>query len=93
MATHIKELILEFLKQKQGKVLQQESIGKIVNRFLAEETKQHIYLKAATEDSIILHSDSSGATYNLTLIKDKLLGEIQKQFPEIKKIAVHTGAR
>lgn len=93
MATHIKELILEFLKQKQDKVAQQEGIGKIVNRFLVEETKQHIYLKAATADSIILSSDSSGATYNLNLIKERLLEEIQKQFPEIKKIAVHTGAR
>jgi len=93
MATHIKDILNEFLKQKQKRLSQQQEIETIVNKLLTQELKTHIYLKKMIENKIVFSSDSSGATYNLNLIKEKLLSEIQKQFPKVQKITVQTGAR
>lgn len=93
MATHIKEVIAGFLKQNQRKASKQSRIEKIIGDFLTDDIKQHAFLKAATQNNIVLGLDSSGAAYNLDLIKEGLLKEIQKQFPEIKKITLRTGAK
>lgn len=92
MATHIKDILGEFLKQKKNRVSQQQEIETIVNKLLTQELKTHVYLKTMVEGRIVFHSDSSGATYNLNLIKEKLLTEIKRQFPEVQKITVQTGA-
>jgi len=91
MAIHIKELVSEFLKQEQGKFKQKEAMQTAISKVLPTEIKNHIALKKITSNGIVFSSDSSGAGYNLKLIKEKLLTEIQKEFPNIKKITVQMG--
>ena len=91
MATHIKLLIEGFLKKKKEDCAEQEKIEEILNRFLDKETKKHINPKSISRGKLILHSDSSSFTYNFNLKKEKILKEIQKEFPEIKGIRVKIG--
>ncbi|MBU2473222.1 MAG: DUF721 domain-containing protein [Candidatus Omnitrophica bacterium] len=93
MAAHIKQLIDEFLKQKNKNLAQQKTIETIVERFLTPAIKNHIHLKMVEQNNLVFSSDSSGAAYNLNLVKKEILQEIQKQFPEVEKISVKTGAK
>jgi len=91
MATHIKLLIEGFLKKKKEDCAEQDKIEDVLNQSLDKETKKHISLKNISKGVLILHSDSSSFTYNFNLKKEKILAQIQKEFPKIKGVKVKIG--
>lgn len=88
MATHIKFLVEGFLKKRKKEGARQERIEDIVSCFLDDEAGKYIYLKKITGAEVVFYSGSSNFTYDLKLKREKLLKEIQKEFPEIKKIKI-----
>ncbi len=93
MATHIRQLLDDFLKQKEGHLTRQKKIERVIENFLTPAMKEQLSLKAIEGDRIMISSASSGAAYNFNLLKEEILQEIQKQFPQIKTISIKTGAK
>lgn len=92
MATPIKGIIDNFLKTKLVQYQHQEKITKFADKLLAGEIKKHVQIKGVSHNCLIFHSDSSAATFDFRLRKDKLLIAIQKEFPDIKSIHIKTGS-
>jgi len=88
MATHIKPLIEHFFKKKQKDLKKQDQLKEILDRFLDQETKKHIYPEEVKKNTLFFKSDSSAFTYTFNLYKNKILEEAKKVWPEINKIRV-----
>lgn len=91
MTTHIKTIIEEFLKEKQKNIPQQQQIKTVIAKVLPQELKTSVFLKKLTQETVVFGSNSSSASYNFNLLKENLKKEIQKTFPEIKKVTIETG--
>lgn len=91
MATPLKNIIADFLKTKAGQVKDQEKITALINEHLNDELKKHIHVRGVLNTSLLCQSDSSAATYTFGLEKKKILGHLQKEFPEIQAIQIKTG--
>jgi len=91
MAIHIKDLIDEFLGRKKKEGQNQERIQQTINQFLSQEGQENIYLKGVLRGDVILGAKSSSCSYDFRLKKNKILAEVQKEFPQIKNIKVELG--
>ena len=87
----MKDIVSQFLKKKEAQDECRRKLEEIIETVLDEQTKKHLYLKDVGLDSLIFHSDSSNFTYYFNLNKENLIKEIQKSFPQIKKIKVNVG--
>jgi len=88
MATHIKDIIGNFIKKSQNSMECYEKIEQIKNNTLDPETKKHIHLKGVSKKQIIFISDSSVFSYNFNLQKRKILKEIQQVIPEVQELLI-----
>lgn len=88
MATHIKQIISDFLEIKKREFLVQKKIEQVTKKFFDKTIQSQIKLKRITDDTVILGSDSSGLAYIVNLKKEQLLKEIQKNSPQINKIQI-----
>lgn len=91
MATHIKSIIKNFLKAKKSETQEKLRIEKIVNRNLSGKLKKHIRLQKIYKDNLFFYSDSSSALYEFGLQKDRVLKEVQREFPKIEKTVIKIG--
>jgi len=86
MATHIKSLLGSFLTKRKKDSEKYKYIEKITRDILGEESKKYIQVGKITKDTLAFSSTAASFSYEFSLKKNILLGKIQKEFPEIKKI-------
>lgn len=91
MATHIKQVLGEFLKQAEKRGEAHKLIQEAMGRVLDKQTRQYLHLQEVYRGRAVFLSKAAGATYNLELQKDKLLAEIQKALPEVNKLVARAG--
>ncbi|MFH1504586.1 MAG: DciA family protein [Candidatus Omnitrophota bacterium] len=91
MATHIKFLLGNFLNKRKKESKKQLETQQYIEGILDEKIKGYIKVKTITAAEVLFSSESSNFTYEFNLKKEKLLQEIQKQFPKIKKIKITKG--
>jgi hypothetical protein len=92
MATHIKNLIQEFLKDTKNRIDDKQRVLKIIDENLDRKLKKHVWLERIEKDKIIFNSESSNFSYVFNLKKDALLKEIQKELPQIKSLKIKISA-
>ena len=88
MATHIKNLLRDFLKNKKGEDEYQQKISTVVAENLGVGLKKYIHIKNIRQGVIVFHSATSSATYEFMLGKKNVLEAVQKKFPEIKDFKI-----
>ncbi|MEI8349398.1 MAG: DciA family protein [Candidatus Omnitrophota bacterium] len=88
MATHIKHLLWNFLKNKKGEDAYQQKIAAIVAETLSSGLQKYVRIKNVRQGVLVFHSDASSATYELMLKKQDVLRAVQSKFPEIKDLKV-----
>jgi hypothetical protein len=93
MATHIKHLLNDFLREKKKIINDKQKIEDIIDRFLDKKTKNQIQVNRISQDRIICGFNSSTFAYVFSLHKEKILAEIQKKFPAIKTIKIEMGKK
>jgi len=91
MATHIKKVLGKFLKKAKEREKYQQEIEGILKSVLNKEETEHVRLVRIYKGQLILKSDSSSFTYEVSLKKDAILTEIKKSFPHIEGIKIKTG--
>jgi hypothetical protein len=88
MATHIKELLGEFLKEKQQEFQIKEKIEVICNRVFGAGLSGQVKVEKIEKTRITFSCPASEYKYEINLNKDKIIKQIQKDFPEIKEIRI-----
>jgi hypothetical protein len=91
VATHIKNIISQFLREKKSEAKSADKIEKIVEENLGENLKKHIRLQKIYKKNLIFCSDSSSASYEFGLRKDTLLKAVKKEFPDIEGTKIKIG--
>ncbi|UCC94380.1 MAG: DUF721 domain-containing protein [Candidatus Omnitrophota bacterium] len=88
MATHIKNLIQNFIGAKKKEVEERVKIRNIVDENLDEKLKIGVELRKIHKNTLIFYASSSHFSYEFNLKKRTLLENIQKHFPYIKEIKI-----
>ncbi|MDD4955283.1 MAG: DciA family protein [Candidatus Omnitrophica bacterium] len=91
MATHIKSIINQFLKEKKKEAKNTVKIEKIIEENLGADLIRHIRLQRIHNKNLVFRSDSSGASYELGLRKEALLKAVKKDFPDIEGVKIKIG--
>ncbi|MDD5194582.1 MAG: DciA family protein [Candidatus Omnitrophica bacterium] len=91
MATHIKELLKNFLQEKKSEYVEAEKLHKVINANLDKALVKHVSLKKIQRDTLVFKTDSSGIVYEFNLKKGALLKAIQKEFSYIEEIKITIG--
>ncbi len=91
MATHIKNIINQFLREKKAEAKSADKIEKIVEESLGINLKKHIKLQKVYRKNLVFCSDSSSASYEFGLRKEALLKAVKKEFPEIEGAKIKIG--
>ena len=91
MATHIKNIINQFLREKKSEAKSAGEIEKIIERGLGASLKKHIRLQRIYKKTLIFCSDSSSAIYEFGLRKESLLKAVKTEFPDIKGARIKIG--
>lgn len=88
MATHIKNIIQQFLENKKAGAVDVSGIKEVVEEHLGGKLKKHISLENIDKKNLIFCSDSSSALYEFKLKKEKLLEAVKSKFPYIEGIKI-----
>ena len=91
MATHIKSIIEEFLKEKKAEAKSTGKIERIVEENLGENLKKHVRLQRIYKKNLYFRSDSSSASYEFRLRREVLLKAVKKEFPDIEGVKIKIG--
>lgn len=91
MATHIKDLLSNFLDIKKKETDVNGKIKEIVDKSIDRKLQKHIFLQKVYKDKVIFCSDSSSSGYEFNLNRNCLLREIKKEFPQIKELKIKIG--
>jgi hypothetical protein len=91
MATHIKSILVQFLKHKKRETADITRIEEIVNTGLGEKVGKYIHLKKVYKKKLFFNADTSGAIYEFGLKKAGLLEAVRKEFPEIEGVRIKIG--
>jgi len=91
VATHIKNIIEQFLKDKKAEAKSTGKIEKIIEENLGENLKKHIRLQRIYKKNLIFSSDSSSASYEFKLRREILLKAVKKEFPDIEGAKIKIG--
>ena len=91
MATHIKKIIENFIKEKKTDIKEKEKIRQIVDSVLDKKLKKDISLKTIYKNKLIFSSSSSHFSYEFSLKKGELLEALRKEFPQIEDIKIKVG--
>lgn len=86
MATHIKKILEEFLKEERQKSQEWERLKQIIDENLDEGIKKHIRPDKVYRNILFFFSDSSIVSYEFNLKKNKLLAAVRETFPDINDI-------
>jgi hypothetical protein len=88
MATHIKDIIEDFLKQKAAQTTETEKINRIIGGIMETQLKKHIRFNGVKDKKLVFSSNVSSARYDFNLKKDTVLRAVQKEFPHIEGITM-----
>jgi hypothetical protein len=91
MATHIKALVKDFLKNQEQEINYRARLKSIVEANIDKKLKKHVYLKKVYKNKLIFVSAGSSFSYVFNLGKDKLLKAVREQFPEIEDVKITLG--
>ncbi len=91
MATHIKNIISQFLKEKKSEAQSAGKIEKIIEEKLGDDLIKHVKLQKIYRQNLFFCSDSSSASYEFKLRKEALLAAVKKEFPDIKGAKIKIG--
>jgi hypothetical protein len=91
MATHIKNLIKDFLKSKKAETADKGKIEEIFDGQVSLKLKKHIRLGGVEKNNLIVYSDAAAASYELNLIKGRILEGLKKDFPAVSDIKIRIG--
>lgn len=91
MATHIKSILVQFLKHKKRETADITRIEEIVNGGLGEKIGKYIHLKKVYKKKLFFSADTSGAIYEFGLKKADVLEAVRKEFPEIEGTKIKIG--
>jgi predicted nucleic acid-binding Zn ribbon protein len=84
----VDSVILKLLKKDSP---QSKNIENIWQKAAGKKIQQHTKLAGLKQDQLVVYVDSPAWLYQLNLLKNKMLKEIQGQIPEIKRIHFKTG--
>jgi hypothetical protein len=91
MATHIKSLIDDFLKKQAGQNKTRERLEYLLGLNLMRPLKKHTRLAGIYKNKLLLHTDCASYGYELKIRKQKLLKDVQREFPQIQDITITIG--
>lgn len=91
MATHIKNILNQFLKEKRAEAKSAGKIEKIIEENLGADLTRHIKLRRVYKKNLIFCSDSSSASYEFGLRKEALLKAVKRDFPDIEGAKIKIG--
>lgn len=91
MATHIKSIIQNFLKNTRNNIQDKTKIEQVIDNNLDKKLKKHIYLKQIYKNTIIFGSESPSVSYVFNLKKQDLLKAIKKELPQIDDVKITIG--
>jgi len=91
MATHIKSILAQFLKNKKRETADITRVEGIVNKELGEKVSKYIHLKRVYKKKLFFSADTSSALYEFGLKKGGMLEAVRKEFPEIEGTKIKIG--
>jgi hypothetical protein len=86
--THIKNLITSFLKDLEKNKPKKEKIYSLIEGLLDNKLKDHLSSYKVYRGNLIFYVDSAIWSYQLHLLKTKILETIKKEAPQIKNIKI-----
>jgi hypothetical protein len=86
MATHIKDVLAEFLKEKRQDLPKQERIRELVTTIVGKSLAQTGRPAKIDKDTLVIFSDDPASRYLMELKKADILKAVSLEFPEIKKV-------
>ncbi|MBD3245651.1 MAG: DUF721 domain-containing protein [Candidatus Omnitrophica bacterium] len=91
MTTHIKNLLQSFFQDKSARMQERDGIEAVKKRVLGEYLNEHVRIDDISNGKVIFSVPTSHFRYEVSLRRQQLCDEIQKIYPEIKKILVRVG--
>ncbi|MCM8773228.1 MAG: DUF721 domain-containing protein [Candidatus Omnitrophica bacterium] len=88
MTVPIKNIIKDFLINKEKELLEKENIRGLFKDLLDKNIKQHLLDIKLYKKNLILTVDSSVVKFQLNLLKEKILNKIKEKIPYIEKIKI-----
>ncbi|MCM8823719.1 MAG: DciA family protein [Candidatus Omnitrophica bacterium] len=88
MTVPIKNIIKDFLIDKEKELLEKENVRGLFKDLLETNIKQHLLDIKLYKKNLILTVDSSVAKFQLNLLKEKILNKIKEKIPYIEKIKI-----
>ena len=88
MATHIKDILKEFLEKKKRENGFWEGLKQEVEKHLEPKLKGGVKIISVKKDKLMFYADQAGLRYEFNLHKQALLAKISQRFPQIKEIEI-----
>jgi len=88
MATHIKDILGDFFKNSQDFVEKRRKFDMIVAPYLQGGLKGNITFSGVEKDTMIFNSKASSFSYEFNLRKERLLKDVQQEFPHIVNVKI-----
>jgi len=86
MATHIKDVLAGFLKEKRQDLPKQDRIRELVKTVVGKTLTKTGRPAKIDKDTLVLLCDDPASRYMMELKKADILKAVSQEFPEIKKI-------
>ena len=91
MATHIKNILKQFIHKEKTKAKKTEEISQIVQQHLKATVSSEVSIGKIDKKKLTLVVSSSLVAYELNLKKQQILEEIKRHYPHIDQIQIRVG--
>ncbi|MCF7916505.1 MAG: hypothetical protein K9L61_01855 [Candidatus Omnitrophica bacterium] len=88
MTEHIKTIIDKYIEQNKKKQNQYSTIKNILKEELNQKIIEKTQIEFKSKKEIIIYLSSSIAAYEFRLKKEKIMEEIKRKIPVIKKVKI-----
>jgi hypothetical protein len=91
VAEHIHGLLKSFLQTAEKKHKEKEQIERAICAVLDKQASRHISVGRIYKKTVIIYTDSSSWSYQLSLYKNTLLQAVKEIVPDVEHITIKTG--
>jgi len=88
MGTHIKEIIKDYINNKDRHLRKGVSLENILKKHLGEQVAAGVVFAGIKDEVMYLSSQASAFSYYFRLKKKHILEDVKKEFPETKEIKI-----
>ena len=88
MSTHIKDILSQFLKEKQTEQIQQADLQAVVKKVLGDDFREKEQNLTINKGVLTLRCSDPATRYIVGLKKEMIVKAVSERFPQIKKISI-----